>query len=82
MSNTLGIHTSIKHLCDIAQVSRSGYYRYLKTKPLRSDRENNNLIIKDNVLKAFNLKGFKKGSHSIKIILENSFGITYNRKRI
>lgn len=82
LSNTLEIHTSIKHLCDIAQVSRSGYYRYLKTKPLRRDRENNDLIIKDNILKAFNFKGYKKGSRSIKMILENSFGITYNRKRI
>ena len=75
LSNTLEIHPSIKHLCDIAQVSRSGYYIYLKTKTLRKDKEDKDLIIKDNVLKAFNFKGYKKGSRSIKMILENSFGI-------
>lgn len=82
LSNTLEIHPSIKDLCDIAQVSRSGYYRYLKTKTLRMHRENNDFIIRDNVLKAFNFKGYKKGSRSIKMTLENSFGIKYNRKRI
>ena len=43
LSNTLEIHPSIKHLCDIAQVSRSGYYRYLKTKTLRKDNVSSSL---------------------------------------
>jgi putative transposase len=34
------------------------------------------------VNKAFQRRGFKKGSRSIKMILENEFGVTYNLKRI
>ena len=33
-------------------------------------------------MKAFNYKGYKKGSRSIKMVLENKFNIVYNRKRI
>ena len=46
------------------------------------DRANIDLSVRDNILKAFNYKGYKKGSRSIKMLLENEFGITYNRKRI
>lgn len=73
---------SIRHLCAIAEVSRSGYYRYLKSKSLKIERDNNDIVLRNNILKAFNFKGYKKGSRSIKMTLENSFGITYNRKRI
>ena len=73
---------SVSHLCAIADVSRSGYYRYLKNKPLQIERNNSDLVARDNILKAFNYRGYKKGSRSVKMILEDSFGITYNRKRI
>ena len=33
-------------------------------------------------LKAFNYRGYKKGSRSIKMVLEKEFNIIYNRKRI
>ena len=75
-------HFSVSHLCAIADVSRSGYYRYLKNKPLQIERNNSDLVARDNILKAFNYRGYKKGSRSVKVILEDSFGITYNRKRI
>ncbi|MBP8315942.1 IS3 family transposase, partial [Clostridium neonatale] len=75
-------HFSVSHLCAIADVSRSGYYRYLKNKPLQIERNNSDLVARDNILKAFNYRGYKKGSRSVKMILEDSFGITYNRKRI
>ncbi|KOF57981.1 hypothetical protein AGR56_13895 [Clostridium sp. DMHC 10] len=75
-------HFDISHLCTLAEVSRSGYYRYLKTKSLKLERDNSDLVVRDNILKAFNFKGYRKGSRSIKMILENSFGIVYNRKRI
>ena len=36
----------------------------------------------DIILKAFDHRGYKKGSRSIKMTLESEFGITYSRKRI
>jgi putative transposase len=38
--------------------------------------------VKDIILKAFNRRGFKKGSRSIKMILENEFYIRYCRRKI
>jgi transposase InsO family protein len=40
------------------------------------------LIIKENILKAFNFKRHKKGARQIKMTLEGQFQITYNLKRI
>ena len=72
----------ISHLCSIANVSRSGYYNYLKSKNIRQQRENEDILIRDVILKAFNYRGYKKGSRSIKMTLENEFKISYSRKRI
>ncbi|WP_317097264.1 HTH domain-containing protein, partial [Clostridium neonatale] len=60
-------HFSVSHLCAIADVSRSGYYRYLKNKPLQIERNNSDLVARDNILKAFNYRGYKKGSRSVKM---------------
>src|SRR5699024_3633885 len=38
--------------------------------------------VKDVILKEFNRRGYKKGSRSIKMILENEFSLLYSRKRI
>lgn len=73
---------NIKHLCLIAEVSRSGYYNYIKTKNIRKFKEIEDEKIRDNILKAINFKGYKKGSRSVKMILQSQFGINYNRKRI
>ena len=72
----------VSHLCETSGVSRSGYYRYLKTKNLRAQRDKLDEKIRDNVLKAFNYKGYKKGSRTIKMTLEKKFNIIYSRKRI
>lgn len=72
----------VRHLCKVANVSRSGYYKYLKSKNIISYREQLDIESRDNILKAFNYKGFKKGSRSIKMTLENKFNIIYSRKRI
>ncbi len=72
----------VSHLCQVAGVSRSGYYRFLKSKSVKIKRNNDDLLVRDNILKAFNYRGYKKGSRSIKMLLENDFGIIYNRKRI
>lgn len=71
-----------KYFCELLGVSRSGYYSYLKAKDTRNTKEDRDLKIKDIVLKAFNRRGYEKGSRSIKMILENEFNIQYSRKRI
>ena len=71
-----------RHLCKIANVSTSGYYKFLSNSKIRNIREDKDLHSKSIILKAFNYRGYKKGSRSIKMILENKFNITMNRKKI
>ena len=78
----LSLNNVVKQLCNIAGVSRSGYYSYLKSKNNRKSREMQDQILKNNILKAFNYRCYKKGSRSIKMILKEKFNITYSRKHI
>lgn len=71
-----------KYFCDLLEVSRSGFYGYLKASTVRQAREKLDLEAKEVILKAFNRRGYKKGSRSIKMILENEFNIIYSRKKI
>lgn len=75
-------YSVVNHLCDVAIVSRSVYYSFLKTKDLKEQRLSEYILARDIVLKAFDHRGYKKGSRSIKTKLESEFGITYGRKRI
>lgn len=74
----------VSYLCKIAGVSRSGYYRYHSSKVeiKRTEREKEDLVLKENILKAYHFKGYKKGARQIKMTLQNEFGINYNLKRI
>ena len=74
----------ISYLCKIAGVSRSGYYNYFssKSQKLREQRNNQDEIVRDNILKAYNFKRRKKGAKQIKMTLEGQFRIIYNLKRI
>lgn len=72
----------VSYLCNIAGVSRSGYYSFLKAKKSKELHHTYDLSVRNIILKAFNHRGYKKGSRSIKMTLENDFGIIYNRKRI
>ncbi|MGL4449805.1 MAG: IS3 family transposase, partial [Sarcina sp.] len=72
----------IKQLCKISNVSTSGFYRFLNTQTYRNTKEENDLKSRDIILKAFNHRGYKKGSRSIKMTLENEFGVIMNRKKI
>ncbi|WP_078219495.1 IS3 family transposase, partial [Clostridium botulinum] len=73
---------TVSYCCSILGVSRSGYYHYLKTAPARAKRENDDLKVRDIILKAYDYRGYKKGSRSIKMTLKNEFNITYSRKKI
>jgi putative transposase len=74
----------VSYLCEIAEVSRSGYYNYfsLQTKKQREKRDKEDEIVKEIILKAFKFKGRKKGARQIKMTLEGQYNITYNLKRI
>lgn len=72
----------VSHLCKVAEVSRSGYYRYIESSKNRDVREQRDLQLKEAILKAFNHRGYKKGSRSVKMVLENEFNLIVNRKCI
>lgn len=72
----------IPHLCKIAEVSKSGYYNYLKSYDIRKYKEDKDLELKNIILKAFDHRGYKKGSRSIKMVLEHEFNRIINRKCI
>ena len=72
----------LSYLCASAGVSRSGYYNYLSNESKRERREEIDIKVRDDILMAISFRGYKKGSRSIKMLLEDKFGICYNRKRI
>lgn len=71
-----------KYFCKLLGVSRSGYYSYLKAIDCRLEREQKDLEAKEIILKAFNRRGYKKGSRSIKMILQNEYDLKISRKKI
>jgi len=71
-----------RFFCELLGVSRSGYYSFQKAAGVRLEREQKDLEAKEIILKAFNRRGYKKGSRSIKMILENEFDIGYSRRKI
>lgn len=71
-----------KYFCELLGVSPSGYYSYLKSADNRKAREKLDLEAKDMILKAFNRRGYKKGSRSIKMILEGEHDLNFSRKKI
>lgn len=70
------------YFCALLGVSRSGYYSYLKAFEVRKAREQLDLEAKELILKAFKRRGYKKGSRSIKMVLENKYGVLFSRKKI
>lgn len=73
---------TVSFCCAILGVARSGYYNYLKHISFYEKRELADLEARDQILMAIDFKGYEKGSRSIKMLLENTFGIIYNRKKI
>lgn len=71
-----------KYFCELLQVSRSGYYSYLNSSDKREAREEADLQAKKLIVKAFNRRGYKKGSRSIQMVLKSEYGVLYNRKKI
>ena len=84
------IHESIRHddsvltvsaLCEIAGVSRSGYYRWEATAGQRAKQEEQDQADFSLILEAYKFRGYKKGVRSIHMRLLH-MGIAMNPKKI
>ena len=72
----------ISTLCEIAGVSRSGYYRWCEAEPVRKQREDNDRRDFDLILEAYRYRGYAKGARSIHMRLLHKPGIIMNVKKI
>jgi transposase InsO family protein len=75
VSNTL----NVKYLCKMINVSRSGYYYWLKHRGNQSLKDKDDFEL---IKKIFEQKHRKAGWRTIKMILENDYGTTMNHKKI
>ena len=60
---------SVKALCEIAGVSRSGYYAWLKAAPIREQQEEQDRRDFDLILIAYKMHGYSKGARGIYMAL-------------
>ena len=72
---------NIQWLCEIAQVSRSGYYAWKQNASKREEQDKKDQADFELILVAYQKRGYKKGSRSIHMNLLNS-DILMNRKKI
>lgn len=72
---------NISWLCEIVQVSRSGFYAWKKRNAKRIEREKKDEKDFELILAAFNKRGYSKGSRSIHMTLLHQ-GVVMNRKKI
>ncbi|KOP68026.1 transposase [Bacillus sp. FJAT-18019] len=74
----------VKYLCQIAGVSRSGYYNHfsMQAQLRRNQRDLQDEKVKEWVLKAFRYRNRTKGARQIKMTLAHQFGVNFNLKRI
>lgn len=73
---------SITKLCEIAGVSRSGYYNWCASERKRQQREEADQMDFDLILNAYNYRGYKKGARSIHMRLLHDPGVIMNLKKI
>ena len=72
---------SISELCRLAEVSRSGYYRWLDAAPVRDTRERQDKADFVLIVEAYNVRGYAKGARSIYMTLLHR-DIRMNLKKI
>jgi transposase InsO family protein len=78
------LKNKIGFLCELAGVSRSGYYNYFSPRSIftRNTQYSKDLESYTNIKAAYNFKKRSKGAKQIKMTLQNEFSINYNLKRI
>ncbi len=74
----------VSYLCEVMDVSRSGFYNYFDEKSVqkRAVKDSSDEVLRDSILKAYHFRGRHKGARQIKMTLQNQYQITYNLKRI
>ena len=72
---------SITELCEIAGVSRSGFYRWQKARPIREQREEEDKADFDLILEAYKFRNYPKGARLIHMRLLHK-NVLMNLKKI
>lgn len=72
----------ISKMCEIAGVSRSGYYNWCASEDVRKAREDEDLRDFELILEAYRYRGYAKGARSIHMRLLHEPGIIMNVKKI
>ena len=72
----------VSYFCEMAEVSRSGYYAWLHAENIRFSYEEKDWKDYELIKKVFEEKGEKAGALTIKMILENEYFVTMNHKKI
>jgi putative transposase len=72
----------VSYLCKIAQVSRSGFYAWLKATASRRQREENDRSDYKIIEEIFRKSNKKSGWRTIKMHAENNYGVVMNHKKI
>ena len=74
---------NIEWLCEIADVSRSGYYRWLKAEPVRNARDDRDIMDYALILKAYQYRGYDKGARGVHMrLLREKPPVVMNVKKI
>ena len=73
--------SSIAKMCELAKVSRSGYYEWLAAEPYRQKHEESDRADFDLILEAYKYRGYAKGARSIYMRLLHT-NVTMNLKKI
>ena len=74
---------SVVRLCDMAGVSRSGYYAWVKAAPARQAREEQDQKDFDLILQAYKMRSYSKGAKGIYMALQHMDPpVTMNLKKI
>ena len=80
---TEGNQLDVQTMCQLAGVSRSGYYRWLNAAKHREEQEEQDRIDFEQVLQAYNHRGYKKGARSIYMtLLHQDPPVVMNIKKI
>ena len=83
MVNADGNLMKIKQLCEIAGVSRSGYYSWLKAEPSHQQRETRDKADFEEILEAYKYRGYDKGGRGIYMrLLRHKPPVLMNLKKI
>ncbi|MBT2698991.1 transposase [Bacillus sp. ISL-40] len=72
----------VSYLCELAEVSRSGYYAWLKAATVRQRNDVEDELDIELIQFIFQQKKEKVGALQIKMILENDYFVEMNHKKI